>query len=214
MKAKILVLFALSLLFEIGGYSQSMDTIKLPAPQTTGGKPLMEVLMQRKSSRSFSKQELSHQELSNLLWAGCGISRPESGKRTAPSAMNWQEIDVYVSLKSGVYFYEAKTNSLVPVLAEDIRAKTGFQEFAADAPVNLLFVADYSKMVDRPEEMRNFYAGTDTGFISENIYLYCASANLGTVVRGSIDRDMIKKLLHLPENKHVVFAQTVGYTAP
>ena len=170
--------------------------------------------MQRKSSRSFSKQELPLQELSNLLWAGCGISRPESGKRTAPSAMNWQEVDIYVALKRGTYIYEAKTNSLVPVFTQDIRAKTGSQDFVADAPVNLIFVADYSKMNDRPKEMLAMYAGTDTGFISENIYLYCASAGLGTVVRGMFDREELKTLLSLPENKNVVFTQTVGYIAP
>jgi len=214
MKTKLLLCLAIALLLQTAGYSQRMETIKLPAPQTTGGKPLMDVLMQRKSSRSFSPQELPLQELSNLLWAGCGISRPESGKRTAPSAMNWQEIDIYVSLKIGVYRYEPKSNTLLPILAEDIRAKTGTQDFVAGAPVNLIYVADYSKMNDRPKEMLAMYAGTDTGFISENIYLYCASAGLGTVVRGMFDREELKTLLSLPEQKHVVFTQTVGYPAP
>ncbi len=213
MKLKLRACLVVTLFFTQVGYSQTMDTIKLPAPQTSGGKPLMEVLMQRKSSRSFSKQELPLQEISNLLWAGCGISRPESGKRTAPSAMNWQEVDIYVALKSGAYRYEPKTNLLIPVLAGDIRAKTGSQDFVADAPVNLIYVADYSKMNDRPAEMLAMYAGTDTGFISENIYLYCASAGLGTVVRGMFDREELKTLLSLPENKHVVFTQTVGYPA-
>ncbi len=214
MKLKLSVCLVITLFFTQVGYSQTMDTINLPAPQTSGGKPLMEVLMQRKSSRNFSTQELPLQELSNLLWAGCGISRPESGKRTSPSAMNWQEVDIYVALKSGAYRYEPKTNLLIPVLAEDIRAKTGSQDFVANAPVNLIYVADYSKMNDRPAEMLAMYAGTDTGFISENIYLYCASAGLGTVVRGMFDREELKALLSLPEKKHVVFTQTVGYPAP
>lgn len=170
--------------------------------------------MQRKSTRSFTEQELSMQELSNLLWAGCGISRPESGKRTAPSAMNWQEVAIYVSLQRGVFLYDEKANALIPILSEDIRAKTGQQGFVATAPVNLIYVADYSKMENRPDELIPIYAGTDTGFISENIYLYCASAGLGTVVRGMVDRDALQKALSLPANKHVVYAQSVGYPAP
>ena len=213
MKLKLICFFFCSI-YSLVGFSQSMDTIKLPTPQTVGGKPLMEVLKMRKSTRSYTAQELSMQELSNLLWAGCGISRPESGKRTSPSAMNWQEVDIYVALKSGAYRYEPKTNLLIPVLAGDIRAKTGSQDFVANAPVNLIYVADYSKMNDRPAEMLAMYAGTDTGFISENIYLYCASAGLGTVVRGMFDRDELKALLSLPENKQIVFTQTVGYPAP
>lgn len=213
MKVRFLGTFVF-LLFSLVGNSQTMDTIKLPAPQTTGGKPLMEVLMQRKSTRSFTEQELSMQELSNLLWAGCGISRPESGKRTAPSAMNWQEVSIYVSLQRGVFLYDEKANALIPVLLEDIRAKTGQQDFVATAPVNLIYVADYSKMENRPDELIPIYAGTDTGFISENIYLYCASAGLGTVVRGMVDRDALQKALSLPTSKHVVYAQSVGYPAP
>jgi len=174
------------------GFSQDMDTLKLPSPQLTGGKPLMDLLRERKTTRAFSTKELSMQELSNLLWAGAGISRPESGKRTAPSANNWQEVEIYVSLKSGVYRYDALQNSLIPVLAEDIRSKTGQQDFVGGAPVNLIYVADYSKMTNRPEAMKFFYSGTDTGFISENIYLYCASAGLATVVRGMVNREEFK----------------------
>lgn len=212
MKSQTLCLFFF-LVFSLAGFSQSMDTIKLPAPQTVGGKPLMEVLKMRKSTRSYTPQELSMQELSNMLWAGCGISRPESGKRTAPSAMDWQEVDIYVSLKTGTYQYEPHANELIPVLAGDIRSQTGVQGFVAMAPVNLIFVADYSKMKGRSEELLATYAGTDTGFISENIYLYCASAGLGTVVRGMLDRDALKKTLGLPDYKHVVYAQSVGYPA-
>jgi len=195
------------------GFSQDMDTLKLPSPQLTGGKPLMDLLRERKTTRAFSTTELSMQELSNLLWAGAGISRPESGKRTAPSANNWQEVEIYVSLKSGVYRYDALQNSLILVLAEDIRSKTGPQDFVGGAPVNLIYVADYSKMTNRPEAMKFFYSGTDTGFISENIYLYCASAGLATVVRGMVNREELKTVLKLSPEKNVVFAQTVGYPA-
>lgn len=211
MKTKILVIVTVLQSLAILGFSQNMDTLKLPPPQTSGGKPLMDALRERKTTRTFAAKELSMQELSNLLWAGAGISRPESGKRTAPSANNWQEVEVYVSLKSGVYLYNAAENQLTPILAEDIRSKTGQQEFVGSAPVNLIFVADYSKMTNRPEEMKFFYSGTDTGFISENIYLYCASAGLATVVRGMVDREALKSLLKLPAEKNVIFAQTVGY---
>lgn len=213
MKTKNLALIIIFQLFATIGFSQDMDTLKLPSPQTSGGRPLMDILKERKTTRTFSNRELSMQELANLLWAGAGISRPESGKRTAPSANNWQEVEIYVSLKSGVYRYDALQNSLIPVLAEDIRSRTGQQDFVGGAPVNLIYVADYSKMASRPEEMKFFYSGTDTGFISENIYLYCASAGLATVVRGMVNREELKTVLKLSPEKNVVFAQTVGYPA-
>jgi len=213
MKTKNLALLIILQIFATIGFSQDMDTLKLPTPQTSGGRPLMDILKERKTTRTFSNRELSMQELANLLWAGAGISRPESGKRTAPSANNWQEVEIYVSLKSGVYRYDALQNSLIPVLAEDIRSKTGQQDFVGGAPVNLIYVADYSKMANRPEEMKFFYSGADTGFISENIYLYCASAGLATVVRGMVNREELKTVLKLSPEKNVVFAQTVGYPA-
>ena len=202
----------LLLCFSFAG-AQELQTITLPAPDMEGGLPLMKALSLRSSSRSFSPEELPAQVLSDLLWAASGINRPESGLRTAPTARNMQQIDVYVATVRGLYIYHPKDHALIPVLAKDIRAVTGRQDFAAVAPVNLVFVADYSRMGDMPEEAKKFYAATDTGFISQNVYLYCASAGLATVVRGLVDREALAKAMELGPDRHVVLAQTVGYPA-
>jgi len=162
--------------------------IDLPEPVTEGGKPLMQALKERKSAREFSGEKLPLQVLSNMLWAANGISRND-GKRTAPTAMNKQEIDVYVAMANGLFLYDAKDNKLVAVLAKDIREATGKQPFVKDAPVNLVFVADYAKMGAMPNDQKDFYAATDTGFVSQNVYLFCASEGLATVVRGWVDKD-------------------------
>jgi len=184
--------------------------VQLPTPQTEGGKPLMQALSQRKTSREFSTKELPDQVLSNMLWAAFGINRPD-GKRTAPSAMNMQETDIYVATAKGLYLYDAKANSLVPVLKEDIRAKTGGQPFVATAPVNLVYVADLSKMGRASDEDKAFYSATDTGFISQNVYLFCASEGLATVVRGYVDRGPLAKAMNLRPDQKIILAQTVGY---
>jgi SagB-type dehydrogenase family enzyme len=191
--------------------AQELKTIQLPEPRTEGGRPLMQVLKDRKTSREFSSKELSLQILSDMLWAACGINRHESGKRTAPTAMNRQEIDVYVSMAEGLYLYNAKAHTLETVLTEDIRAFTGGQSFVKEAPVNLIFVADFSKMGDGSEEQKVFYSATDTGFISQNVYLYCASEGLAAVVRGWIDKPALEKKMGLRSEQKVILAQTVGY---
>jgi SagB-type dehydrogenase family enzyme len=190
-----------------------MKPIELPAPQTDGGKPLMQALKARHTERAFSSEELPLQVLSNMLWAAFGVNRPESGKRTAPSAMNWQEIDIYVATARGLFRYDAAGNKLDPVLEEDIREATGAQPFVAGAPVNLVYVADYSKMGDAPEDVKKFYSAAHTGFISQNVYLFCASEGLATVVRGSVDREELEKIMKLGPEQKVVLAQTVGYPA-
>ena len=213
MKALVSTFVALALTCALAASlaAETAKSIQLPAPQMTGGKPLMEALKARATSREFSKDPLSQQELSNLLWAACGVNRPESGKRTAPTAMNKQEIDVYVALADGLYLYDAKANALTLVVAQDLRDATGKQPFVKDAPVNLVFVADYAKMGNGPKEMNDFYSATDTGYISQNVYLYCASAGLSTVVRGYVDRDALAKAMNLTADQHVMLAQTVGY---
>ena len=185
--------------------------VQLPKPQMEGGKPLMEVLKARSTTREFSTQKLAPQVLSNMLWAAFGINRPESGKRTAPSAVNWQEIDVYVALEEGLYLYDAQGNALKLVLAEDIRAATGLQPFVGGAPLNLVYVADYSRMGKGSVGDKDFYSATDTGFISQNVYLFCASEGLATVVRGWVDRDALAKKMGLREDQKIILAQTVGY---
>lgn len=192
-------------------FAGELSPINLLKPQVDKGRPLMQVLKDRSSSRSFSKEKLPLQVLSNLLWAAFGVNRPDIGKRTAPSAMNWQEIEIYVATSDGLYLYEAKTHALNPVLAEDIRAMTGRQDFVKEVPVNLIYVADYSKMGSASKEDKDIYSAADTGFISENVYLYCTSEGLATVVRGSIDRDALAKLMKLRPEQKVILAQSVGY---
>jgi nitroreductase len=191
-------------------FAQELKPVKLPAPDMQGGKPLMQALKERKSSRDFTPNELPPAVLSNLLWAANGINRPSENKRTAPSAMNCQEIEVYVVTASAAYRYDAITQTMQPVAQSDLRALTGKQEFVAVAPVNLVFVADYSKMKGNNEGKAETSAA-DAAFISENIYLYCASEGLGTVVRGYVDKEPLAKALKLRPEQHIVFAQTVGY---
>lgn len=171
----------------------------------------MEALAKRTSSREFSPRELPDYILSDLLWAAAGVNRPESGLRTAPSSMNMQEIDMYVALSTGLYRYDAAAHRLMPVVSADIRALTGSQPFVKDAPVNLIYVADTAKMSNMAPEDADFYAATDTGFISENVYLYCASTGLATVVRGWIDRRALHKAMKLRPDQKIILAQTVGY---
>jgi SagB-type dehydrogenase family enzyme len=180
--------------------------IQLPAPQKTGGMPLMEALAARATNRDFSSRELDPQQLSNLLWAAFGINR-EDGKRTAPSAHNRQEIDVYVALSSGLYLYEPKGYQLVQVFSEDIRKGAGKQGFTQKAPVNLIYVADY----DRMKGEKDFYSATDTGFISQNVYLFCASEGLNTVVLGWVDREKLHAVMKLKPSQHIILTQPVGF---
>lgn len=185
--------------------------MQLVKPQTQGGKPLMDALRNRKSSREFRSDKLAPQVLSNFLWAAFGVIRPETGGRTAPSAHDWQEIDVYVATADGLFVYEAKTHTLKTVHSDDIRARTATQSFVTDAPVELIFVADLRRMHDASEADKNLYAVVDAGFISENIYLFCASEGLATVVRGSIDRVSLARAMQLRSEQRIILAQTVGY---
>jgi nitroreductase len=190
--------------------AQDLAPITLPAPVISGGKPLMQALKDRASAREFSPDKLPMQTLSNLLWAAWGINRPD-GRRTAPSASNKQEIEIYVTLPEGAFVWDAKANTLNPVAAGDLRAATGTQPFPATAPVNLVYVADMAKAgrpSADPQQMLNI--GADVGFISENVYLFCASAGLATVVRASVPKETLAKALKLRDTQVIVLAQTVG----
>jgi nitroreductase len=185
--------------------------IQLLTPQPGSGSPLMQLLWKRKSSREFSPKPLSVEVLSNLLWAGFGINRPD-GKRTAPSAMNWQETDIYVILPEGLYLYDPKANQLKLILAEDLRGLAGTQPYVKEAPVNLIYVSDYAKMGDKiPNERKILSSGAHAGFISQNVYLYCASEGLATVVRGLIDIPALSKAMKLRPDQKIILAQSVGY---
>jgi SagB-type dehydrogenase family enzyme len=199
------------LLWPLAASAQDFKPIPLPAPQLGGGKPLMQALKERASARAFSAEKLSLQVLANLLWAGYGVNRPDTGGRTAPSANNSQETEIYIAMADGLFLYEPKANSLRPILADDIRALTGRQAFVKEAPVNLVYVADLGKMTRAREEDRDFYAAAHSGFISQNVYLYCASEGLATVVRASIDRPALAKAMRLRPEQKITLSQTVGY---
>lgn len=171
----------------------------------------MDALRNRKSSRKFSEKMLSDQTLSDLLWAAFGINRPESGMRTAPTANNTQAMDIYVIMQSGSYVYNAQENSLDLVTEEDLREYAGTQNFVKVAPVNLIYVSDYSKLKEGSD--KELYSGAHAGFIGENVYLFCTSAGLNTVIRAWVDKEELKKKLKLKEDQHIILAQTVGYPA-
>ncbi len=198
----------------------NLKPIKLMEPQTAIGKPLMQTLKERRSERSLIKKKLPDQVLSNLMWAAFGINRPDSGKRTAPSAGNWQEIDIYVAMEEGLFVYDAKTHSLIPVLAQNITedvmpAMQPLRFSVIDAPINLIYVSDDSKrnvfaaFTDKEEEKE--YAAMHAGFIAQNVNLFCASEGLGTVVRGMLDKESMRKIMALRPDQRIILAQTVGY---
>ena len=205
--AGILLVFMLNCSFL--SYAADPSSIQLPNPQKEGGKPLMSVLNERMSARTFTSDKLPMQTLSNLLWAAFGINRPD-GRRTAPSAKNWQETEIYVATADGVYLWDAQKNALNTIVTKDIRAMTGTQAYVKDAPVVLIYVSDYSK-VDAGGLDKQILVGADTGLISENVYLFCASEGLATVVRALIDSDALAKELKLRPDQKIILDQCVGY---
>jgi SagB-type dehydrogenase family enzyme len=209
--AFVVTLSALLLLLSAVPAAEVLKPIVMMKPQTDGGRPLMQVLKDRSSSRSFSSEKLPPQVLSNLLWAAFGVNRPDSGGRTAPSAKNAQEIDIYVAMIDGLYLYDARAQALNPVLAEDIRALTGRQPFVKDAPLNLIYVADLARLTGSSQEDKVLYSAAAAGFISENVYLFCASEGLATVVRGSVDRQALATVMKLKLDQKIILSQTVGY---
>ncbi len=211
MKPRMAPLFLSVLVLLSVARTQDLKPIQLPSPQMDIGKPLMHALKLRQSARSFAAKPLSLQELSNLLWAADGINRPESGKRTAPTAMNWQEVDIFVVLQDAAYVYDAKQHCLNPVAPGDHREATGRQPFTKDAPVNLVYVSDRARMARASDEDKILWGGADVGFIAQNVYLYCASEGLSVVVRGMVDRDALGPVLKLRPEQKIILAQTVGY---
>lgn len=193
------------------GRTTSRKAIALPAPRTSGGKPLMQALKERRSSREFSGRPLAPEMLSGLLWAAFGVNRPETRGRTAPSAHDWEEIDVYAATADGLYVYDPNAHALTEVLARDVRAATGTQDYVAQAPVDLVYVADLSRMAQATAEDKARYSGPDAGFIAQNVYLFCASEGLTTVVRGLVDRPALARLMGLAPDQQIILAQSVGY---
>src|SRR5450759_202113 len=192
----------------------SAQDISLPAPDKMGGKPLMQALNERQSTRTFTKDNLTRQQLSDLLWAGWGINRADQKKRTAPSSRNVQEIDVYVALPEGLFLYVAETNLLKNISNKDLRKLCGSQDFVADAALNIVYVADMSKLGKKEgdeikdSDLLSSYA--NTAFIAQNVYLYCASANLGCVIRGMVPTEQLAPEMGLRTNQRIILSQTVG----
>lgn len=190
--------------------TQELKPIELPPPRSEGGMPLMNALKLRHSTREYSNRPLPMQTLSDLLWAAFGINRP-SGDRTAPYWRHIMVIDIYVAMAKGVCNYESKAHALLPCLAGDIRSQTGFQDFVGTAPLNLVYVANGERITDVLPEERRLFASVDTGFIGQNVYLFCASEGLATVFRGAVDYPKLARTLKLPDQQFVTFAQTIGY---
>jgi SagB-type dehydrogenase family enzyme len=205
------LLLVILLLCPAYALSEDLKTITLIKPQMDSSRMLMQVLKDRKSTRTFSPKKLPIRVLSNILWAACGVNRPQTHGRTAPSAGNWQEIDVYVATADGLYLYDAMTHRLKMLHRQDVRSLTGSQPYVKEAPVNLIYVADLSKMGNATPDEKDFYSATDAGFIGQNVYLYCASEGLATVVRGTIDRDVLGKAMKLRDDQRIILAQTIGY---
>lgn len=188
----------------------SATSILLPPPATTGGLPLMEALARRHSSRDFANTTLPLPLLSDLLWSAYGANRADGG-RTAPSALNAQEVDVFVALSSGAYLYDAAAHQLQLVAASDLRRVTGYQDFVDEAPLDLVYVANHTRMGMVPVAQREMYASAAAGAIAQNVYLFAASNDLSTVIRAWIDRSAIADALGLSHDQQVLLSQTVGY---
>jgi SagB-type dehydrogenase family enzyme len=189
------------------------DDVKLPPPAQFLGVTLDLALRSRRSRRAFAAEPLSLEHVATLLWAAFGVNRRDSGGRTAPSAHDWREIDLYVCAAEGCFAYDAPSHRLALVKAEDLRAATGRQDFVASAPLNLVYVADFARMTDASDEERRFLAGADAGCIAQNVYLCCAALGLATVVRGLIDREGLAAALGLQPAQRIALAQSVGRPA-
>ncbi|MDR1882769.1 MAG: SagB/ThcOx family dehydrogenase [Prevotella sp.] len=185
----------------LAGYVSAQD-IQLAPPSKTGGKPLMEALNGRQSHRSFEKKDLPAQTLSDLLWAAYGFNR--EGKRTTPSSQNRQEVDVYVMFSSGIYLYDAKANKLILKEKGDFRTALGQPDISNNASLSLIYVINLDKNSRDAGLM-------DAGFSIQNVYLYCASAGLGAVARGSFTRPDLHDAMKLTDKQEVALVQAVGY---
>ena len=194
--------------------AQQIEPIKLNTPDKTRGSVVMKALADRRSDRNFSEKKLSLQDLSDLLWAACGINRSEKGMITAPSAMNRQDIDVYVIMEEGAYLYNPKAHELQPVAAGDFRPLVaGGQDFVNKAPVSLLMVSELSRLGNANNEGTRLMGAMDGGIVSQNISIFCAGIGLATVPRASMDKDGLTKALKLSPTQMLVLNHPVGYPA-
>jgi SagB-type dehydrogenase family enzyme len=191
---------------------QDTGNITLPTPDQSGGKPLMQCLMERQSNREFSSKELTLQELSNLLWAAYGINRLDEGKHTTPTSMNTQNMEVYVVMPAGIYKYEEKENNLKLIASGNFMKLTGKQDFVENAALNVVIVSDFEKLGNKMSDIdKNLNSGIHAGAIMQNIYLYCASTGLNTVTRRYFEPVELGKVMKLGEKQIIMLCQTVGH---
>lgn len=208
---KLMLICTAAMLSSVCAYGENIKAVTLPAPDIKGSITLKQALANRKSSRTYADREISDQHISNILWCANGVNRPANGLRTAPSAMNKQDIKIYVIRKSGVWLYNAGKHSLEPIASGDFRSMAGTQSFAATAPLNLIFVSERGKFTQGSEEAIITMSSLDAGFCSQNVYLYCAGEGLATVLRVSVDKEALSKLLKLNAKDAVIAAQSIGY---
>ena len=194
------------------GYA--LPHIALPEPGRCGGRPIMEAFSLRRTTRGFASTELLDILLGDLLWAANGVNREDNDGRTAPSALGVHEIDVYAVLARGLYSYEPVGHSLELAVAKDLRGLTGYQDFAGDVPLDLVYVADMSRMRDVPAQQRETFAAACAGAMVQNVYLFCASAGLAVAARGWFDRSVLAEHMRLARDCMPVLAQTIGYPSP
>lgn len=201
---------ALALELGMRGAASAAPALPPGPARVLGDASLADALQNRRSSREYDSRPLPPKVLSGLLWAAWGVNRTD-GRRTAPSARNRQEIGIFVATAAGAFQYDAPNHALVDVSGKDLRAVTGSQSYAASAPVNLVYVADLDRSAGGNDQERLLYAGMDTGFISQNVYLFCAAMGLATVVRASFDAAALAAALGLGPNQRPMLAQCVGY---
>jgi len=195
-----------------GAVREALSPIELPAPRSDFGVSLSEALRARRSMRELDpSRSLPPLVLSELLWCAYGVNRPATGDRTAPSWRHALETEIFAALPAGVWRYDPVAHRLIPHLAGDIRAETGVQDFVGSAPLDLIYVSNAEHLSELTPQERYRVASADTGFIGQNVYLYCAAAGLATVFRGSLDTTRLARVLGLGRSQFVTFAQSVGY---
>jgi len=204
------LIFSFFLFCAFNMQAQELKVIKLVAPDKMRGATIMQALNDRKSIREYSPERLRAQDLSDLLWAANGINRPD-GRRTAPTARNLQEVEMYVVFPEGAYLYDYKEHALTPVAAGDFRrAVAGTQDFAATAPMSIILVADMTKYGNMSEQSK-LMAAVDIGIVCQNINIACAGLGLATVPRGTMDHETLKKVLKLKDTDLLLINNPVGY---
>jgi SagB-type dehydrogenase family enzyme len=198
-------------------HGESLPRIVLPPPVVSGGMPILDALSKRRTTRRFAPTELDDATLGQLLWAANGVNRRHAGaepdggdRRTAPSVLALHEIEVYAALARGMYRYNPRAHCLDLVIAADLRALTGYQDFVGEAPLDLIYVVRGSKLLEMPASQRDTFSAVTAGAIAQNVSLYCASAGLATVVRGWLDHRLLADALSLNEDETPILAQTVG----